>query len=113
MATKEEAIKAWSQFKSGVQMRTPVRFALTGDGRGNAASNLVVDAKQDYIYVREYSDLKRYFPVVNRGKVGPFINMPVIIGYDQTEPREQILGVNYDALPAGQSLSMIYAIGRH
>lgn len=114
MATKEEAIKAWRAFRDNVQTKTPVRYAITGNGQGDGVDNLYVPFKQDYIYVREYSDLNRAFPVLNRGKVGPYINMPVVVGYDQIEPeREQVLGINYDALPTNVSTSAIYSIGKH
>ena len=114
MAKKEDAVKHWQDIKNRLQERRPVRFALTGDGRGNATSNLIVPANDNYYYARELSDNTRYFPVLNRGKVGPYINLPVVIGYDDIEPeREQILGINYDALPDGFSASRIYTIGIH
>jgi hypothetical protein len=114
MATKDEAIKAWKEFRDKVQIKTPVRYVLTGNGQGDGVDNLYVPFKPDHIYVREYSDLNRAFPVLNRGKVGPYINMPVVIGFDQIEPeREQVLGINYDALPGNVSTSAIYSIGKH
>lgn len=114
MATKEEAQRVWREFREGVQQRTPVRYVLTGNGQGDGVENLYVPFKPDHIYVREYSDLNRAFPVLNRGKVGPYINMPVVVGYDQIEPeREQVLGINYDALPGNVSTSAIYSIGKH
>ncbi len=112
MTTIEEAREHWKKVQSKFKENKGLRFAWTGDGLGTATSNFYYYDRQEYIWAREGDN--RPFPVLNRGKVQPAVNMPIVIGFGETEPNnEQVLDINWGALPAGTGGSAIYNIGSH
>ena len=112
MATIEDAKTHWQEIQSQYKKDKGIRYAWTGDGLGTTASNYYYYDKKEYIWAREEDG--RPFPVLNRGNVQPAINIPVVLGYDDIVPEfEQVLAVNWDALPSGTGGSSIYNIGGH
>ncbi len=112
MATIEDAKTHWQEIQSNYKKDQGIRYAWTGDGLGTATSNFYYYDRKEYIWAREEDG--RPFPVLNRGNVQPAINVPIILGYDDITPEfEQVLGVNWDALPSGTGGSAIYNIGAH
>lgn len=116
MTKLEEAKTKWKEVSKQFRKGMPTRTVLTGDGKGNAASNLVDPLRPNHIKVRELGT-NRVFSVKSRGgKSGPYVDMPVILGYDDyLDPgEEQVLGINYNMLPQGYiGGSAIYGIGPH
>jgi len=115
MPTINDARKHWQKVSGQYRRNMPTRTVLSGDGRGSAASNLVVGRNSRYIYAHEYNS-DSYFIVLNpEGKAGPYVNMPIKLGYepDKYSQEEVVLGINYDALPSGWGGSGIYSIGHH
>lgn len=112
MANIDDARSHWAKVSGGFKKNRDIRYAWTGDGRGTAASNYYYGDRKQYIWVRE--DDNRPFPVLNRGNVSPTINLPVVLGYDDIDPHlEQVLDINWSALPANSTGSTIYNIGAH
>lgn len=76
------------------QIKKDYRYGISGDGQGN----LYVPQDKSLIYYRQYGDSRPQI-VKNNGAIGPYINLPIIIGYTDQEPEsEQVIGVNYAML---------------
>lgn len=105
---KDELKKAWREQVSKFKKSYPSRFAMTGDKDGN----IFYSRDPKYMWAREYNS-PNAFLVLHKGKVGPYANLPVILGYeDEDSDREQILNVNYDFF-ISDSGSTNYGIGPH
>ena len=107
MTTIEEAKAKLDQKLSVKVNKRPTRFAILGDGRGMAASNMFVPNSPDFVWARESEQSTRFFPVLNRAAATPTFNMPVVIGYSDVEPeQQQVLGVHYAGLGNISSASL-------
>lgn len=113
MATKEEAKQHWKRVSKKYKLDHGTRIAWTGDGQGTAGSNFFWPPDNRYIWARESPSGDRPFPVLNRGRVAPAVNVPIILGFEDTAPEEQVLGVAREALPADVSASRNWEIGAH
>lgn len=115
MATLDDAKSAWNQTKRGFRKNTPTRTAFLGNGGGYAASNIVVAGNPSMFYARERLSDKAYFVVPNyNSNVNPKFNLPVVLGYDQTNPGiEQILGVDMSAFPYQSAASVLGGLAPH
>lgn len=106
----QDARKAWKDFSDKYKIKKAYRYVVTGDGSGN----LFYERDNRYIWARSYNSLNKPFPVLNRGKIGPYLNLPIIVGYEDEEPdKEQVIAINYDAFPSGFGGSAAYGIGPH
>lgn len=93
-ATLEEARGAFRNSTKDFKINKPTRIAFMGDGRGLAASNLIVPNEPTSIYVRSTLETKQHFTVTN-SNVTPEFNKPVILGYTDHDPtQEQVLAVH-------------------
>jgi hypothetical protein len=115
MTTLEEAKFVWQQKKKQFRKHTPTRTAYLGDGRGYAASNIVVDNNPSMFYAREKMSDDKFFVVPNfNAAVNPQFNLPVVLGYNQVNPNiEQILGVDMSIFPYQSSASVLGGLGPH
>ena len=103
MTTLAEARRIYREAMAQYQERIPRRTALLGDGRGTAASNVLVPGRDDYVFARDDVNSTRFFQVLNQGAVQPAANLPVYIGFplpgsSKTRDEEQVLGINYSGL---------------
>jgi hypothetical protein len=96
MATIEEARSALANRLGQYKKQTPVRVAFLGDGRGNAASNMVPPGEPDKYWARESIDGDKPFKVINRSpNFTPAFNLPVLLGYPEDDPdQEQVMGIH-------------------
>ena len=113
MATLDEARDAWARERSRFKKDTPTRIAYMGDGRGFAASNMIVPGAPTLIYCRESPDSNDYFPIKNR-TVQPAFNKQVILGYIDHEPQiEQVLDFIDESVLYQQNASAIGQVKAH
>ena len=115
MANLNDAKAAWQNQKKKFRENTPTRTAFLGDGNGYATSNIVVSDNPTMFYARERMGDKQYFVVPNfNAAINPQFNLPVVIGYDQTNPNiEQILGIDMSIFPYQSSASVLGGLGPH
>ena len=115
MATLEEARLIRQQYEKRFRKNTPTRTAYLGDGKGYAASNIIVADNPSLFYAREKMTDKQYFVVPNyNAGVNPQFNLPVILGYDQINPNiEQILGIDMSIFPYQSAASVLGGLGPH
>ena len=113
--TVEDARKKWRDYTSGFVKTPPVRTAVLGDGRGQAASNMYVpQSNNEVVWAREYIGDSKFFAVINRAKVVPAFNLPVKISYTFDElGQEQVIGVNYAGAGGSLNVTTINALGPH
>lgn len=98
MATREEARTIWESVAGQFKKTSPFRIAYMGDGRGTSRSNMYTDRSDTIVYARDSLTEKNFFTVLNK-RVNPIFNLPVILGYDDTDPAtEQILGIHWATL---------------
>jgi len=79
MATREEARSAVRLTLDRYERSPARRYAYMGDGRGHAASNLIVQDNPAYVYVRNKLDSTDFFVVRMNRNVRPAFNIPVEI----------------------------------
>jgi hypothetical protein len=99
MTTLKDARKLWQQSQAKHAPLTPIRYAVLGDGRGQAASNLIASGASNILFARNTVDSTEFYTVVNRDTVTPEFNLPVVIGYHPDDLRqEQVLRVHVGGL---------------
>ncbi len=115
MSNLEEARARWRSIDSKTKKIRPMRTVLSGDGRGNAASNLYVSQDERFVYVREFGSEKFFIVKNSLGAAGPFVDLPLILGYDDRidTGEEVVLSVNYEGIPDGTSGSTTFGMGKH
>lgn len=114
MATREAARSAIQRTLGAYQEKNQTRVAYLGDGRGRAASNLIVNENKAYVFARDEMTSQDFFPVLNQNRVRPAFNLPVVIGKDQTDPEVwQIISIHYASLDFSDDASVIGGIGPH
>ncbi len=115
MSNLEEARARWRSIDSKTKKIRPMRTVLSGDGRGNAASNLYVSQDERFVYVREFGSEKFFIVKNSLGAAGPFVDLPLILGYDDRidSNEEVVLSVNYEGIPDGTSGSTTFGMGKH
>ena len=113
MATLDEARETWAKERAKFRQDTPTRIAYMGDGRGYAASNMIVPGAPTLIYCRESPDSNDFFPIKNR-TVQPAFNKQVILGYIDHEPQiEQVLDFIEESVLYQQNASAIGQVKSH
>jgi len=113
MPNIRDTAKALQGLFAPYKVAQPTRVAVLGDGRGYATSNVIVPTMENYVFARETHESRQFFPVLNRSTVTPQINLPVMLGYSDSEPNiEQVLGINYAGLGT-ISASAIASAGPH
>lgn len=114
MAALDKARRKLKSLLESFQEKRPVRVVYMGDGRGTAENNIRVPGFPDHVFVRESLGDRRFFQVLNRGKVQPMFNLPVITGYTEDEPEsEQVLGLHYGGLGQGTTGTNLSNVGPH
>src|SRR3990167_7332710 len=102
MTTLAEARRIYREAMERYQEKTLTRTAILGDGRGTAASNVIVPENTDYVYARDDINSSNFFIILNQGAVQPAANLPVVIGYPlptgSGSDEEQVLRINYSGL---------------
>ena len=115
MSNLKEARARWRSIDSKTKKIRPIRTVLSGDGRGNAASNLYVAQDERFVYVREFGSEKFFIVKNSLGAAGPFVDLPLVLGYDDRidTGEEVVLSVNYEGIPDGTAGSTTFGMGKH
>ena len=113
--TIEDARKKWRDYTNGFVKNPPIRTAVLGDGRGQAASNMYVpQSNNEVVWAREYMGDSKFFAVINHAKVVPAFDLPVKISYTFDElGQEQVIGINYAGAGGSLNVTTINALGPH
>jgi hypothetical protein len=96
MATIEEVRGKFKNRFDQFKVKTPLRVAYLGDGRGGATSNMVPPGEPDKFWARESIDGDKPFKILNRNpNFTPQFNLPVLLGYPEDDPeQEQVMGIH-------------------
>lgn len=112
--TKKEAQAAIQRTLSGYQAVQRTRVAFLGDGRGRAASNMIVNENKARVFARDELNSKDHFTVLNEGRVNPKFDLPVIIGEDPADPNVwRILSIHYASYEFTDNASVAGGMGAH
>jgi hypothetical protein len=110
----DDAKLRWDNVKSRFSEKRNTRVAYLGDGGGYATSNMYVPSNQAYVYARESHQTKNAFPVLNRNRVRPSFDIPVVLGYTEDDPdHEQVLSIHYASLDFKNNASILGGTGPH
>lgn len=113
MTNFRDARRIFQERLNAYAEKREISYGVLGDGRGQATSNIIVPNSTDYVWARRALGDKTYFPIINRSAVVNSFDLPVVIGYTDTDPDNlQVLGVHYAGLGGGASIP-VSGLGPH